>query len=68
MGTLKELINYIQSKSGVQSILIRYNNKFIFEGTTNHPDLSTFYDKRVIKFNWIFKYSKIACEIADELP
>lgn len=68
MGTLKELINYIQSKSGVQSILVTYNNELIFDGSTNHPDLSFFYEKRVIKFNWIFKSSKISCVIADELP
>lgn len=68
MGTLKELIDYIQSKSGVQFITISYDNKLIFDGTTNHPDLSTFYDKRVIKFNWILKSSKISCVIADELP
>ena len=68
MGTLKELIDYIESKSGVQAITISYHNKLIFDGSTNHPELSSFYDKRVIKFNWIFKVSKISCVIEDELP
>ena len=68
MGTLKELINYIESKSGVQKIIISYHNKLIFDGLTNNPELSSFYDKRVIHFNWKFKVSKISCVIEDELP
>lgn len=68
MGTLKELIDYIESKSGVQNITISYNNKLVFVCLTNNPELSSFYDKRVIKFNWIFKFSKISCVIGDELP
>lgn len=68
MGTLKELINYIESKSGVQQILINYNNEIVYEGLTNTYLLERFYNKRVIKFNWIFKSSKISCVIADELP
>ena len=68
MGTLKELIDYIESKSGVQTITISYHNKLIFDCLTNNPELSSFYDKRVIKFNWIFKVSKISCVVEDELP
>ena len=68
MGTLKELIDYIESKSGVQAITISYHNKLIFDGSTNNPELSSFYDKRVIKFNWQFKLSKISCVVEDELP
>ena len=68
MGTLKELIDYIESKSGVQTITISYHNKLIFDCLTNNTELSSFYDKRVIKFNWIFKVSKISCVVEDELP
>jgi len=68
MGTLKELIGYIQSKSGVQQILVSYNNELVFEGLTNEATLKAFYNKRVTKFNWVFKASKILCVIADELP
>ena len=65
MGTLKELIDYIEFTSGVQSIIISYHNKLIFDGSTNNPELSSFYDKRIIKF----KLSKILCVVVeDELP
>ena len=68
MGTLKELIDYIESKSGVQKITISYHNELIFDCLTNNPELSSFYDKMVIKFNWLFKVSKISCVVEDELP
>lgn len=68
MGTLKELIDYIESKSGVQDIRIIYHNKLIFACLTNHPGLASLYDKKVIQFNWIFKASKIFCVVGDELP
>lgn len=68
MGTLKEFIDYIESKSGIQHISILYNQKGVFTGLTNDNKLSTFYDKKVIKFNWVFRTSAISCVIADELP
>lgn len=68
MGTLKELIDYIESKSGVQEIIVIYNNERFFEGFTNSRLLQAFYETRVIQFNWILKLSKIICVVADELP
>lgn len=68
MGTLKELIDYIESKSGVQEIIVIYNNERFFEGFTNSRLLQAFYETRVTQFNWIFKLSKIICVVADELP
>ena len=68
MGTLKELIDYIESKSGVQEIIVVYNNERFFVGLTNSSSLQAFYKKRVIHFNWKFKLSKILCVVEDELP
>ena len=68
MGTLKELIDYIESKSGVQTITISYHNKLIFDCLTNNPELAIFYNKRVVKFNWQLKLTKIKCVLEDELP
>ena len=68
MGTLKELIDYIESKSGVQSIIVVYNNERLFEGLSNSSLLQCLYDKKVTQFNWIFKASKIFCVVGDELP
>lgn len=68
MGTLKELIDYIESKSGVQEIIVIYNNERFFEGFTNSRLLQTFYETRVTQFDWIFKLSKIICVVEDELP
>lgn len=68
MGTLKELIDYIESKSGVQEIIVVYNNERFFVGLTNNKSLQEFYEKRVIHFNWKFKLSKILCVVEDELP
>lgn len=68
MGTLKELIDYIQSKSGIQKISILYNQKGVFTGLTIDARLKPFYDKKVVKFNWVFRTSAISCVIADELP
>ena len=68
MGTLKELIDYIESKSGVQEIIVVYNNERFFVGLTNNKSLQAFYEKRVIHFNWQFKFSKILCVVEDELP
>ena len=68
MGTLKELIDYIESKSGVQEIIVVYNNERFFVVLTNSSSLQEFYEKRVTHFNWIFKLSKILCVVEDELP
>ena len=68
MGKLKELIDYIESKSGVQEIIVVYNNERFFVGLTNSKSLQKFYEKRVIHFNWKFKLSKILCVVEDELP
>lgn len=68
MGSLKELIDYIESKSGVQEIIVIYNNERFFEGFTNSRLLQAFYETRVTQFNWIYKLSKIICVVADELP
>ena len=68
MGTLKELIDYIESKSGVQEIIVVYNNERFFVVHTNSSSLQEFYEKRVTHFNWIFKLSKILCVVEDELP
>ena len=67
MGTLKELIDYIESKSGVQYIIISENSKILFDGFTNSKELKRLYSKIVLKFEWTFRYSKILCIIGDEL-
>ena len=68
MGTLKELIDYIESKSGVQEIIVFYTKERVFVGLTNSKSLQEFYEKRVIKFNWQLKLTKIKCVLEDELP
>lgn len=68
MGTLKELINYIQSKSGVQAIQIVYNNEIVYSGLTNCSTVEQWLDKQVAAFKWSFRYTNISVVVRDELP
>lgn len=68
MGTLKELLEYVHGKSGIQTIQITYNNTMVYEGLSNTIELNQWLDKQVAAFKWSFRYTNLAIVVRDELP
>lgn len=68
MGKLKELLDYIHGKSGIQVIQIIYNNKIVYDGLSNTEELNQWLDKQVAAFKWSFRYTNLAIIVRDELP
>lgn len=68
MGTLKELLDYIHGKSGIQVIQIIYNNEIAYDGLSNTEELKQWLDKQVAAFKWSFRYTNLAIIVRDELP